>query len=211
MKLNCDVLIQNLNQKENIEKVYKESTLALCRLSTDNTKSSIVLTINTKTSLKFQYKLNKIELYTKYIKDGKSTINMVNEKILILISNTPSQNLINFLSFLKIKIKNRTTPKPLKSHLNNFLNKENLKNISPLTNMEIDGLIKPKQAGNTPVRPPPPQHPTQSTRPLLKDLTNTQAESKRRLFNNSPKKPSIYKLTNEQICTLKAIKEGKQI
>lgn len=179
MKLKCDIIIQDLNRKEHHEKCYKNCMLGIYRAEESNKSSSnIILTIKSKTTSEIKYKLNKIETYTKYISEGKSTINLVDQKILIMISNTPSQNLINFISFLKIKFNKNKNIQISDDNDENYEKKENIKNskkpinyinkllmnaecvnnnlkvISPLTDKEINDLMnnKNKNKSATPIR-----------------------------------------------------------
>jgi hypothetical protein len=159
MKLKCDIRIQNNCQSTNNEKSYKDAKLSIYRSEeSNNSTSDIILIIKPKTSsMEIKYKLNKIETYTKFISEGKSTINLIDKNILLLISNTPSQNLINFISFLKIKFsknnnikidfddknkENNSYGNKLLNKVDHFYSKNDLKIISPLTNGEISDLMK---------------------------------------------------------------------
>ena len=175
MRLKCDIRIQNLNQNDNHEKCFKECTLSIYRAEeSNNSTSNIIITIKPKTSsIELKYQLNKIETYTKFISEGKSTINLIDKNVLLLISNSPPQSLINFISFLKIKFnknknisidfdkENKNEPvanKKENTYINKLLNnaacsynKNDLRIISPLTNAEISSLMK--NSNKTPVRP----------------------------------------------------------
>lgn len=183
MKLKCDIRVQNFSsQADGHEKFYKDATLSIYRAEeSNNSTSNIILIVKPKTSsIEIKYKLSKIETYTKFISEGKSTINLMDKNILLLISNTPPQNLINFISFLKIKFnknkdlkiefdkensyKENEQKKP-KKETNTYLNKllsnadclyskNDLKVISPLTSGEISSLMRnTKTNSSTPVRP----------------------------------------------------------
>lgn len=129
MKLRCDLVIQNLNDQKHDKsisqesKTHKAATIGLYRPKLEDidnekdyeeAKKTIILTIETKT-LNLKYKLKRIETYTKFIKEGKATLKLIEENIFLLISNTPSLTLINFISFLNVKIQ--------KSNLTNKENK----------------------------------------------------------------------------------------
>ena len=114
MKLKCDLIIQNFNNPvnrqvaNNPDKVHKNSTIGLYRPrdeedDTDFDKKPIILTIETKTQC-LKYRLKKIETSTKFIQEGRATLKLINENIFILISNCVSLTLINFISFLNVKI-----------------------------------------------------------------------------------------------------------
>jgi ATP-dependent DNA helicase PIF1 len=187
MKLKCDLIIQNLNKQisTNQEKLYKSAIIGLYRpklydenpTSTccydeeeANDKTAIILTIET-TDHNLKYKLKRIETYTKYIKEGKATLKLIDENIFLLISNTPSLTLTNFISFLNLKLvksnvlqartkssndlekcsKNKEETSTQK-YVNKLLNKVQcnlgtnaLTNISPLTEKEISDVMKARQ------------------------------------------------------------------
>lgn len=178
MKLKCDLIIQNFNNPvnrqvaNNPDKVHKNSTIGLYRPRCDepddddsdrNSKLSalerqkpIILTIETKTQC-LKYRLKKIETSTKFIQEGRATLKLINENIFILISNCVSLTLINFISFLNVKLTKaasldvKQTEK--KTFVNKLLNnaeftlgKNNLSVISPLNQKDIDDAMKAKAA-----------------------------------------------------------------
>lgn len=188
MKLKCDLIIQNLNnlalshQANTQEKLHKAAQIGLYRhkledeaeyeaaSSNMSSQSNIILTIEAK-SLSMKYKLKRIETYTKFIQEGKATLKLIDENIYLLISNTTSLTLINFISFLNIKMARSTTniqpinkssiaesknqiKKPdTKSYANKLLNnaqfsigKNLLTNISPLCEKEVNDIMKSKAA-----------------------------------------------------------------
>lgn len=118
---------------------------------------TIILTIETKNS-SFKYKLKRLETYTKFIQEGRATLKLIDENIFLLISNCTSLMLINFISFLNVKIakgqlstSSKQTEK--KTYVNKLLNnaeftmgKNNLAVISPLNQKEIDAVMKAKNA-----------------------------------------------------------------
>jgi ATP-dependent DNA helicase PIF1 len=231
MKLKCDIKIQNLNQNDNYEKCYKDCTLSIYRAEESNdSTTNIILIIKPKSSsIELKYKLNKIETYTKFISEGKSTINLIDKKILLLISNTSSQSLINFISFLKIKFnknkninidfdkENVKNTNNNNTYLNKLLNnvdcsysKNSLKVISPLTNVEISDLMK-KNKSTTPIRAAA----TNENRARMPLTSSSNALKELSVNNNNiirnKQDTGIIKLTSEQTHVLKAIKDGKNI
>ena len=202
MKLKCDLIIQNLNNlslshhANTQEKLHKAAQIGLYRHRLDDeteddsensrksssssysslsSQSNIILTIEAK-SLSMKYKLKRIETYTKFIQEGKATLKLIDENIYLLISNTTSLTLINFISFLNIKMarsnsniqtaasnnksssssessKNQIKKPDTKSYANKLLNnaqfsigKNLLSNISPLCEKEVNDVIKSKAA-----------------------------------------------------------------
>ena len=202
MKLKCDLIIQNLNHPvsstnstNNPEKMHKGSLIGLYRPSLDdmdssseyNPKFDIILTIETKT-FALKYKLKKIETYTKFIAEGKATIKLIDENVFLLISNTTSMTLTNFISFLnakmvKSKLHNKENIKSTqdnKKYVNKLLNnaqctlgKNNLTGISPLCEKDISDVMKiranAKIMNESPIRP--------SCRPPLASVSSNKERS----------------------------------
>jgi ATP-dependent DNA helicase PIF1 len=189
MKLKCDLIVQNLNnlalsqQTSSQEKLHKSAQIGLYRhrqdedseedLSKENgrklsvtSQSSIVLTIEAKT-LSLKFKLKSIETYTRFIQEGKATLKLIDENIFLLISNTTPLTLINFISFLNIKMvrnvssidlnRNKNQDKTsIKSYANKLLSnaqfsigKNFLTNISPLCEKEVNDVMKTKASNLT--------------------------------------------------------------
>ena len=190
MKLKCDLIIQNLNNPSsnssaasNNDRVHKSATISLYRTrqesedeeDEENSKNSkcfassgssapIILTVETK-NVNLKYKLKRIETYTKFISEGKATLKLIDENVYLLLSNSPSLTLINFFSFISIKLaktdlktykpelgNNKNDPKSqTKSFVNRLLNSEqctigknSLTTISPLCEKEINDAVKTK-------------------------------------------------------------------
>lgn len=261
MKLKCDLIIQNLNvnnpsslassstnQFQNQEKLHKSATIGLYRpriededdwSSTATDKKTIILTIETKT-INLKYKLKRIETNTKFVNDGKASLKLVDENVYLLISNTPSLTLINFISFLRIKmsksikIAEAAAPqKPLLKNENKFVNKllknvqcnipqSGLAGISPLCEKEVNDALNSKQNKNNSNNDGSPIN-CRVKKPL-RNITN------QRLTSSQPVKPSpnrsctnklprcassssnlLVQLTDEQKYVLKAIKDGHNV
>lgn len=180
MKLKCDLIIQNFNNpvnrmvSGNQDKVHKGSMLGLYRPRQEEDENeydpesfsaskqqqsgkTIILTIETKNS-SFKYKLKRLETYTKFIQEGRATLKLIDENIFLLISNCTSLTLINFISFLNVKIakgqlSTGSKQSEKKTYVNKLLNnaeftmgKNNLAVISPLNQKEIDAVMKAKNA-----------------------------------------------------------------
>ncbi|CAF0857018.1 unnamed protein product [Brachionus calyciflorus] len=168
MKLRCDLIIQNLNTNttSNQEKLHKQSTIGLYRPKLEDipdTSNQIILTVETKT-LNVKYKLKRIELYTKFINEGKATLKLIDENVYLLISNSPSLTLTNFISFLQIKLAksnklehNDKNPKFVNKLLSNLqcnLGKNSLAAISPLTERDISDVMKIQKNSKIPNQSP---------------------------------------------------------
>lgn len=115
MKIRCDLKIQNLNHHQascNQEKLHKQCMIGLYRprpddedfsSSSNSAASEIILTIEAK-AVNLKYKLKRIETHTKFINEGKATLKLIDENIYLLLSNCPALTLINFVSFLNVKM-----------------------------------------------------------------------------------------------------------
>lgn len=115
MKIRCDLIIQNLNQKifSNQEKLHKAAYIGLYRPKIDddddNNQNQIILTVESKL-VSVKYKLKRIETFTKFINEGKATLKLVDDNVYLLLSNCPSLTLINFVSFLNVKLFGKKGP-----------------------------------------------------------------------------------------------------
>lgn len=174
MKIQCDLKIQNLNIKINCnqEKLHKSCTIGLYRPREDedsvnsissNNRNEIVLTIEGK-SVNSKYKLKRIETYTKFINEGKATLKLIDENIYLLLSNCPALTLINFVSFLNVKMtkdggkikqidnkENKEPPNSSKAFATRLLERaecklgpSHLKNISPLCERDLNAIVQKK-------------------------------------------------------------------
>ena len=170
MKLKCDLIIQNLNQdiKTNAEKLHKCAYIGLYRpkLFGEDTeceaqdyeqscepsdKTSVILTVET-AEQNLKYKLKRIETFTKFIKEGKATLKLIDENIFLLISNTPALTLTNFISFLNLKLsKSNSLLLSTKSKSSSNLLKENstaaaASNLNPInTKQYVNKLLSKVQ------------------------------------------------------------------
>jgi ATP-dependent DNA helicase PIF1 len=143
MKLKCDLIIQNLNvgiRSNQQTKLHKSAYIGLYRpkihesgdveLNDDDQdndtcdKTQIILTVETSdTNMKF--KLKRIETFTKFIREGKATLKLIDENIYLLISNTPALTLTNFISFLNVKLAKATLIHSASSSLLGSSNRNN--------------------------------------------------------------------------------------
>jgi ATP-dependent DNA helicase PIF1 len=188
MKLKCDLIIQNLNsgiRTNQQTKLHKSAFIGLYRpkiyessdresdeidfdsANEPSDKSQIILTVETSdTNLKF--KLKRIETYTKFIKEGKATLKLIDENIFLLISNSPALTLTNFISFLNVKLCKSNSvalkksssdgmmrpptsmpPPPPMKYANKLLNRvqcdvgiSSLTFVSPLTANDVQDVVK---------------------------------------------------------------------
>ena len=183
MKLKCDLTLFNLNNpnlnaqaQQCREKLYKQDVIGLYRpklFDDDNSDKSveastaIILTIETKT-FNAKYRLKNLEIRSRFINEGKATLRLVDENIELLISNTIPLTLINFISFLNVKMakarkevngssasstsgkenatKSKAAVSSYASRLINssecMLGKNSLTTISPLCEREINEAMK---------------------------------------------------------------------
>lgn len=232
MKLRCDLIIQNLNSSTNInqEKLHKQSTIGLYRPKLDDESSNqIILTVDTKT-VNLKFKLKRIELYTKFINEGKATLKLIDENVYLLISNSPSLTLTNFISFLQIKLAKSSKSEPseknpkfvnkLLSNVQCNIGKSCLANISPLTERDISDVMRiqknsNKIANESPVRAGEPNRisrlgraPSASSLALKEATSQNRPKLARSLSSSSN---LLVQLTDEQKNVLKIIKDKKNV
>ena len=178
MKLKCDITVFNLNNPNlNVqaqqcrEKFYKQAVIGLYRpklFDDDNSAASqsaaaIILTVETKT-FNAKYRLKNLEIRSRFVNEGKATLRLVEENMELLISNTIPLTLINFISFLNVKMAKwrqelERAPSNAKGKAENTaarpsyasrlidssectLGKSSLATISPLCEREINEALK---------------------------------------------------------------------
>lgn len=187
MKLKCDLIVQNLNQINHQQsKLYKSAYVGLYRpklfedsadsYDDSSDKASLILTVE-HSELHLKYKLTKIEALTRFVKDGKATLKLIDQNVFLLISNSPPLTLTNFISFLNVKlsktnqiVQQKENGKPVKQgddpnkYVNKLLSKvkceiaaSSLNNISPLTEKDVNDALKArhkqvKQDTESPIR-----------------------------------------------------------
>lgn len=231
MKLRCDLIIQNLNSasNNNQEKLHKQSTIGLYRPKLDEECSNqIILTVETKT-INLKFKLKRLELYTKFINEGKATLKLIDENVYLLISNSPSLTLTNFISFLQIKLAksakhepNDKNPKFVNKLLNNVqcnIGKSYLANISPLTERDISDVMKiqknAKISNDSPVKAGGSNRTSRLSRTssasslALKEVSSQNKSKLTRSLSSSSN--LLVQLTEEQKHVLKIIKDKKSV
>jgi hypothetical protein len=254
MKLKCDLIIQNLNtnnpstktssnQYMNPEKLHKSAIVGLYRpkLEDEDTddwsidKKTIILTIETKTH-NLKYKLKRLEISSKFVNDGKASLKLVDENIYLLISNTPSLTLINFINFLRIKMsKSNTVAASSLSKSNNkenkFVNKllsnvqctiplNQMATISPLCEKEVNEALNGKKQpcgsfSNSPITSRV-KKPFQNVANNLNSQTRTNQSPASLNKSKMPRCASsssnlLVQLTEEQKFVLKSIREGNNV
>lgn len=242
MKIKCDLIIQNLqshnaNQASN-DKMHKSAVVGLYRTREDDderteiasSNAPIILTVEAK-SVNMKYKLKRIETYTKFISEGKATLKLIDENVYLLLSNAPSLTLINFFSFISIKLAKSglktnkpdlETKQPNKSFVSRLLSSErcniganSLTTISPLCEKELSDLMKAKNAANkstaSPIRATATfARPSSNFKKSLSDLSVATKANESKLTRHASS-DLLVQLNDEQKRVLKAVKDGYNV
>ncbi|KAM9323072.1 ATP-dependent DNA helicase PIF1 [Pholidichthys leucotaenia] len=211
-QLQCCVTVEQLNSSGQATRrqVIRKASLTLGR----NEFQEIILRVHDG-KVPQNYHLRDFRLFTKFAKEGKSTVKLLPENIQVLISNCPPNKLSMFLKTLSIKHQVWQSSKPLSS-------REKLKvglprsfeAISPLQLKDIQKVSELRsKAANTGV--------TDRTNRTTAAGSGQQVKRTRNESNFSPvkanpsKKPILSlpmrKLNKEQAAVLSAVLSGKNV
>ena len=205
-ELQCTVNVEKLNVEGVIQRrtVYKSSTMILGR----DQFGDIVLRVATKQQIAQSFLLKEISIHRRFVKEGKATIKLVTQNILVMLSNCPPDKLAAFLACLKVKLAVKTNEgftgdrKRLRSEI-----PRSFQHISPL--VEND-LIKAKEnidpAGANLLEKTPKRKRCEVSSENIprKKLMATSNNATR------PSKPSV-KLNASQLRVLNAVKCGQSV
>lgn len=207
--LTCVVTAEWLNnQGATIKKVaYKQATLRLVR----NTLKEMFLEISADKSKPIKMKLKGVNMHTKFMAEGKSTIRFSEEKCSVFLSNAPPGLLAQFLRVIFVKITNSNGQskeemlKKARVHL--LSDKANqFEDVSPVTNAELARAKKLATGKGSVTTPSPPQK-----RKRLSGEEDRPAPKK--LYAPSPLTANLESgvLNEQQKMILEACKSGRSI
>lgn len=99
--LQCTINMEKLNEQGIVRQrsTYKRCTIVLGR----DQFRDILLRIIVKDQIAHSFNLKEIILYRRFLKEGKATIKLLTQSILIMLSNCPPDRLGAFLACLKVK------------------------------------------------------------------------------------------------------------
>ncbi|KAM4605002.1 ATP-dependent DNA helicase PIF1 [Polymixia lowei] len=210
-QLQCCVTVERLNAAG--QAIKRQVIRKACVLLGRNEFQEIILRVNDgKTSQ--SYPLKEFKVFTKFAKDGKSTVKLLPENIQVLISNCPTDRLSVFLKTLSIKHQAWQTSKPLSD-------REKLKaglprsfeTISPLQQKDVQKANELRS-----------KEPSKGLAERTNKVARTGQQVKRSrsdcdfspVKSNPSKKPTLSlpvarKLNKEQAAVLSAVLSGKNV
>jgi ATP-dependent DNA helicase PIF1 len=188
--LNCCAVVEWLNsQNVTMKKIqYKNAMIKILR----NDIREIFLEISQDKVTTTKLKLKDINVFKKFMNEGKASIKFNNEKASLFISNAPPGSLIFFLKTLYIKMTKDTEAnkgiskedmhKKLRTHLLSEKASQ-FEEISPVTNAELDRAKKTAISKSTVTTPSPP---ASKKRRLIDDKLSDNPRAAKQLYAPSP-------------------------
>jgi len=201
-EISCNVVVEGLSKENQVIKRFncRNGKLALWR----NEFQEIVLSVDGTPKISNRYVLHDLKIHCKFMKEGKSTLILMDHNQRILLSNCPPGNLRQFLKLLSSKMANLKSKGAvsIRKKLMSVLPKT-LDEISPLCEKDIAAVNALRQNSATESA-----NATCRKRPLS-DVTN-QAQA-----NPQAKRTAIAlksdSLDREQKHVISMIREGKNI
>lgn len=120
---------------------HKAARLSLCRASS----SAIVLRVSQSDNRETTHRLKsgQLQLRRRFLKDGRATITLLDERLNLMLSNCPPGHLASFLRTMMIKLTaGQSEPKPREGPRYLPHPPSSLENISPLTDADISRAQK---------------------------------------------------------------------
>jgi len=186
----CCVNIEWLNaQGQTMQKtVYKKGEMRILR----NGVRELVVEVAQHKLSSTQLKLKDINVFKKFINEGKASIKFNSEKAQLFISNAPTASLMLFLRTMYIKltkdneenkgVTKEEMHKKLRAHLLSEKSSQ-LDEISPVTNAELDRAKKMAVSKSTITTPSPP---ASRKRRLLEATPGDNPKAAKQLYAQSP-------------------------
>ena len=210
ISLTCCIHVETLNHQMETIKCERitNANVSLWR----NEFREIVLSItNVKSPKCLKYTLQNVKIHSKFIKEGKSSITLVNHNARLLISNCPPGSLKKFFQVLSVKLYNFkkqivSDRKKLTSCLPKTLDE-----ISPLTAKDIDAVNKHKEASILPI--PDADTNTKKRRQPLSNQTNMSSTLSNASQSTKRRKIelSLDSLNSDQKHVVSLVKHGKSV
>lgn len=168
------------------------------------------------------YTIKQFNVHKKFLQEGKATINLLNQKLKVMISNSPPEHLKGFLTSLNLKVNARGTAQGRKQVITGA-EPTHFEEISPLTLRDLEMARKNKLASNNCNNTGKGNLPTIHTPNRMKD-GKANGSLKRKLAEiqdnqddgPSSKRPLILKsscssLCEEQLKVINMVKSGENI
>lgn len=204
-ELQCTTNVEKLSGQGIVLRrtVYKSCSTILGR----DQFGDIVLRIVAKQQTVQNFSLKEINIHRRFVKEGKATIKLVTQNVLVMLSNCPPDKLAAFLACLKVKLTVKTNEgltgarKRLRSEL-----PRSFQHISPL--VEND-LMKAKE--NT--APAATLHDKTPKRKRCEGSGDNMPRKKLMITSNNVTKPAktSLKLNESQLRVLNAVKCGQSV
>lgn len=135
--LQCSGTIEWLSDKNLVTKRVKYTLMTVQILR--NEFRELVLSIQNGKAVAHKFSINEsVTIHKKFVIEGKATINITHEKVVVLMSNAPSAHLIPFLKTLFIKIASKKQSPKVKLREQLLSGKAHvLEDISPVNSKDM--------------------------------------------------------------------------
>ncbi|XP_028415326.1 ATP-dependent DNA helicase PIF1-like isoform X2 [Dendronephthya gigantea] len=203
-ELHCTTNVEKLNEQGIVLRrtVYKSCSTILGRDQFDD----ILLRIVSKQQIAQSFLLKKISIHRRFVREGKATIKLLTQNVLVMLSNCPPDKLAAFLACLKVKLAVKSNEgftgdrKRLRSEL-----PRSFEHISPL--VEND-LLRAKEN-----IAPATLHDKTPKRKRCEGSSDNLPRKKLMITSNNAVKParSSVKLNKSQLRVLNAVKCGQSV
>lgn len=105
MNLQCSCSVEWLNVQGVVLKRFKSVSAKL--ILTRNDFRDIYLDVTADKGLAHRFPLKDIAVHKRFVTDGKATINFKSDKVMMMISNAPVAQLVEFLKTVFVKVTSR--------------------------------------------------------------------------------------------------------
>ena len=203
-ELQCTTNVEKLSGQGVVLRrtVYKSCTAILGR----DQFGDIVLRILAKQQIVQNFLLKEINIYRRFVKEGKATIKLATQNVLVMLSNCPPDKLAAFLACLKVKLTVKTNEgltgarKRLRSEL-----PHSFQHISPL----VENDFKKAKENTAPAA----LHDKTPKRKRCEGPGDNMPRKKLVITSNNATKPTkiSLKLNESQLSVLNAVKCGQSV
>ena len=204
-ELSCCVALEALNSNSAVtkRKTYKNIKLVLGR---DEFQDIILKIESQRSPLGKNFRLREISIYKRFLKDGKATIKLVTQKMQLMLSNCPPNQLAAFLKCISLKLEKKKTA-GFTTERRRLLSEKprSFEYISPLTDKDFpqDQPCRKRQ------REEDTDHAT-TTPKRIKTASNTlENEPPRKRLNSLSSFQAA--LTKEQLAVVKAVRARRNV
>lgn len=190
---------------------YKFGILRLIR----NEIKEMFVEISSDKTVPIKLRLKSIAVHKKFMMEGKASINFVDEKCTLFLSNAPPGTLIQFLRTLMVKLTGEKTgetkeqiQKNIRAHMLSG-KPSTFEDVSPITNVELNRARSLHLSKASTTTPSPPQ----SKKRKFREDDGIQRPAPKKLYTPSPLSivADSEKLNEEQTEILQACISGKNV